>query len=108
MAASSRKNLEEQINKLKKQKEKRDQGLDYRVDNIFDEEKSRSQKSPTAKKERVRASGNNPYVKQVTLEELIDRSRMAKGQKPVERMKKTPFISREKEIKAPELQQRAK
>ncbi|MCD7854504.1 MAG: hypothetical protein LUG66_02680 [Clostridiales bacterium] len=108
MAASGKRNLDEQINKLKEQKEKKEQGLDYRVDNIFADEKSSQKKGAASKTAEAAVPESNPYVKQVTLDELIDRSRAAKGQKPVERMKKTPFLSREKEIKTPELQQRAK
>ncbi|MCD8089615.1 MAG: hypothetical protein LUD81_03160 [Clostridiales bacterium] len=103
MAAPGRKNFDEQINRLREQREKKEKGLDYRVDNIFTEEKTQLQKNGTSKQEEEKAFSSDPYVKRVTLDELINQSRAAKGEKPVERSKRTPFLSREKEMKSPEL-----
>jgi hypothetical protein len=100
---------DEQIKNLKEQKEKKEQGLDYSVDNsITTEREKRSIRSAT---QTVRAktevkTNDNPYVRKVTLDELINISRKLKGEPQRAPERKTPFISREKELSAPQLSKR--
>ncbi|MCD8091175.1 MAG: hypothetical protein LUD81_11260 [Clostridiales bacterium] len=107
MAASKRGSWDEQISRLREQKEKKEQGLSYRVDDIFNEKKSGGKKQASGRTA-AKKEAETPYVKKITLDELIDKTRAEKGEKPLDRGKKTPFISREKELKSPELSKAGK
>ena len=104
MPSASNIDIEEQINKLKDIKDKKSKGIDYRSEDI----------SVTRRDRKGRTSGSssaisrddfqtNPNVRRISLTELINISREMKGEKVAAFEKKTPFISREKEIKAPEM-----
>lgn len=101
----------EQIENLKAQREKKEQGIEYKVESgiYTDREKKKLNESKIENKE---AQGikkmfeNNPYVRKITLDELIALSKKIKGEPVRAPEKKTPFISREKEKKAPELSQK--
>ncbi len=99
--ADNRKNLEQHIADLKAEREKREQGLDYKIP---DASGRRREAEPGAKiRSAVRTEENNPFVRRLSLDELVDISRAKQNKPPVERAKPTPFISREKEQKVPEL-----
>lgn len=95
---------DEQIRKLKEIKEKKENGQEYRLDDI--PMTQREQKNKTVKTNGVKyekAAENNPYIRKISLDELIDISREMKGEKPLGREKKTPFVSKEMEMKTPEM-----
>lgn len=101
--AESRDKWEAHISSLKAEKNKREQGLDYKIPDTFGHNnKEIQQDEPKASSKAIEAE-NNPYVKKVSLDELIDVSRAMQNKPPVEKAKPTPFISREKEIHTPEL-----
>ncbi len=90
--AGNRPSKEEYIAKLKEEREKREKGLDYKVPDIHGESK-----------EKTSADAANPFVRKITLDELIDISRAKQNKPPIERAKLTPFITREKEKDSPVL-----
>lgn len=97
--ADNRQKWEDHIAGLKAEREKREHGLDYKIPEGFgNKAKAADEKnvSPSA-----RRAENNPFVRRLSLDELIDISRMEQNKPPVEKMKLTPFISKEKELGAP-------
>jgi outer membrane protein TolC len=106
---SSKSKWDEQIKNLKEQKEKKEQGLEYSVDSSIatDREKRTKQSAVRPAESKVEAkeklNPKNPYVRKITLDELIDKSRQIKGEPQRAPERKTPFITREKEISAPQL-----
>ncbi len=99
--ADDRAKWEEHISSLKAEREKREQGLDYKIPNTF------APKNETVVEKQVSASKaageNNPFVRRVSLDELVDMSRAMQNKPPVEKAKPTPFITKEKEIDTPTL-----
>ena len=63
--ANDKPNKEEYIAKLKEEREKREQGLDYSVPNLHGEQKEKSSEK----------GENNPFVRRISLDEIIDISR---------------------------------
>lgn len=91
--AEARPSKEEYISRLKEERIKKEQGLDYSIPNIHGEENKISAVRDVT----------GPYVRKITLDELIDISRAKQNKPPVERAKLTPFIEREKEKDTPSL-----
>lgn len=95
---------DDQINKLKELREKKEKGLDYKIEDVLVTKREQNNKSGVNISAKIKTDiENNPYVRRVTLDELINASRIMKGEKPLSHEKKTPFINREKEIKPPQL-----
>lgn len=108
---SSKSKWDEQIKNLREQKEKKAQGLDYSVDSSIVTEREKRAVKPEVQsseiKAQVKGSKNiSPYVRRITLDELISISRKMKGEPQRAPERKTPFISREKELSAPQLSKR--
>ncbi len=99
--ASNRDKWEEHISSLRAEREKREQGLDYKIPNTFGQKKENNNEKPISAAKA--AENNDPYVRRLSLDELIDMSRVMHNKPPVEKAKPTPFISKEKEISTPEL-----
>jgi hypothetical protein len=103
---SSKSKWDEQIKKLREQKEKKEQGLEYIVDSSIttsrEKRVQRAEPKVSVPKTEVKANAN-PYVRRITLDELINISRQKKGEPQKAPERKTPFISKEKEISTPQL-----
>jgi hypothetical protein len=106
-SSSSKSKWDEQIQNLKEQKEKKEQGLDYSINgSITTNREKRQQQKAVVRPVETKAEEKktvNPYVRKISLEELIDISREMKGEPKHIPEKKTPFISKEKEIGTPQL-----
>lgn len=90
----------EHINKLKEVKEKRQQGIDIDAGELEPPKTEREAKNETIRIKSGEGLENNPFVRKISLEELINALRAERGEKPLSREKRTPFIKRDKEINA--------
>lgn len=103
-SVSDRSRLDDQINKLKEIKEKKEKGLDYKFEDISVTAREYKNKSHVRTDLKSRDNSvNNPFVRKISLDELINISKLMKGEKIISHEKKTPFINKEKEIKTPEM-----
>ncbi len=100
--ADNRAKWEEHISSLKGEREKREQGLDYKIPDTFTH-KEEAAAPKTKISEAVQEEERNPFVRRLSLDELVDMSRAMQNKPPLERVKPTPFISKEKEIDTPTL-----
>lgn len=107
MAQSSRSRWEQQLKKLNEEKEKKQKGLEYSVPQSpkTDRElKSNNKKGPSAAMEKdiEHKEKTNPFVRRISLNELINITREMRGEKPLAAEKLTPFLEKKgKELDAP-------
>lgn len=104
MATFNKNSIEEQLNKLKEQKERKEQGFDYSIKEAFGKTVDiKVEDAISPKESSAKAIDSNPFVRKISLEELINSSRVLKGEQPIAYEKKTPFIAKEKDINTPSL-----
>ena len=106
MAGVSKETIDAQVNKLKEEKEKKQKGEKYSVSKAFgreDTNKSFNNDYEIREKKIEKDIEKNPFVRRITLDELINISRQKQGKEPVAPQKKTPFVSKTKEISTPTL-----
>lgn len=101
--------IDEQISRLKAEKSKKDKGEKYSVADALNIEKKskvfiRNEEYVEVEKKIEKETEKNPFVRRITIDELINVSREKQGKPPIEPQKKVPFISKSKEIKTPTLQ----
>lgn len=103
-SASDKSKLDERISKLKEMREKKEKGLDYNIEDIhFTKREQRVKQERSNETKGADSLEGNPYIRRITLDELMNISRVMKGEKIAAPERKTPFIRKEKEIKTPEM-----